>query len=123
MLLQSDSGGKFQVNGNAAVATTGFSASYNLAPISGNAYTVTPTDYSLVISNATVVTITLPSASTNIGRILNIKCISSGGVNSASSNVLNLATNGSTATILQSGIGKWAMLQSNGANWVIMMEN
>lgn len=95
--------------------------------ITTNTYTVTSTDSSLIFSGATFspaqVVLTLPTPTGCTGRILYLKNISANATISASSNVVALASAGTSTAILSATAGKWAMLQSDGANWVIMMAN
>jgi hypothetical protein len=95
-----------------------------LPTITANAYTVLSTDSSLIISNTTVtVTLTLPTASTCSGRWLYIKNVTACQVNSNASNVKPLATNTAGTVILTNTAGKFAALQSDGTDWVVMMAN
>jgi len=102
---------KLQVNGSFALA----------APV-----TVT-TDYTVaagvtfVISNRGASnTLTLPAAASNTGRILFIVTIQAFAVVSASSNVVPLAGGSAGTAILGASDGAWAMLVSDGTNWIIM---
>ena len=90
--------------------------------ITATTYTIAATDASLIFSTNNC-TVTMPAASTYPGRILNVKNISAITVNSASSNIVPLATSTAGTAILSATAGKWAMLQSNGTNWVIMASN
>lgn len=93
--------------------------------VTTDTYSVASTDSSLIFSGATFspaqVVITLPTASNCSGRILYMKNISSNSVISASSNVVPIGSAGTGTAILAATAGKWAMLQSDGTNWVIMM--
>jgi hypothetical protein len=86
-------------------------------------YTVLAGDASLVANFAGTSTYTLPSAATYPGRILNLKTIQAQAVVSASSNVSPLAGGSAGTAILSATAGKWAMLQSDGTNWVVMAGN
>ena len=117
--------------GNLGVGTTAPATLLTVAgPISVNkpstvtstTYTVVSTDSSLIFSTNNC-TVTMPSASTYPGRILHVKNISAITVNSASSNIVPLSTATAGTTILSASAGKWAMLQSDGTNWVIMASN
>lgn len=90
--------------------------------VTTSTYTVASTDSSLIFSTNNC-TVTMPSASTYPGRILHVKNISAISVSSASSNIVPLATAGAGTSILSASSGKWAMLQSDGTNWVIMASN
>lgn len=83
-------------------------------------YSLTATDSSLIFNGSGTITLTLQNAASYTGRILYVKTIAAQAVNSASSNVVprNSATAGTA--ILTATAGNWAMLQSDGTNWVIM---
>lgn len=89
--------------------------------ISAATYTVGSTDFSLIFST-TNNTLTLPTASSNSGKILFIRNNGAISVTSNAANILTLA--GTTnSTILSATSGKFAILQSNGTNWVILASN
>lgn len=69
---------------------------------------------------ATACSVTLPAAASWPGRILVIKTIQALAVNSASSNVIPIGTNTPGTAIVAGVAGNWALLVSNGTNWVIM---
>jgi len=94
------------------------------APSTVNAatYSVSSTDSSLIFTT-TNNTLTLPSASSYPGRVLLVKTITANSVTSASSNVVPLASASAGTAILAATAGKFAMLQSDGTNWVVMMSN
>jgi len=91
--------------------------------ITGGTYTMQPIDSSLIFNNASGVVVTLEAASTYPGRILHVKSVNTGVITSAGApNVEQLGSLAVTNSILIAG-PKWAMLQSNGVNWVIMAGN
>ena len=90
--------------------------------ITAATYTATSTDSSLIFST-TNNTLTLPAANTCSGRVLYVKTTSANSVISASTNVVPLASTSAGTAILAATAGKFAMLQSDGTNWVIMMAN
>jgi hypothetical protein len=94
------------------------------APSSVNAstYSVATTDVSLRFTT-TNCTVTLPAAASYTGRILYLNTITANSVTSASSNVIPLGSNTAGTAILAATAGKFAMLQSNGTNWITMMAN
>jgi len=94
------------------------------APITVNAatYTVLITDYSLLFTT-TAPTVTLPAAATYTGRILILNNITATAVISASANVVPLGSVTAGTAILAATAGKFAMIQSNGTNWVTLMAN
>lgn len=85
-------------------------------------YTVLATDGTIIQTTAGS-TYTLPAASTNVGRILNLVTQFAGAVISASSNVVPIAGGAAGTAILAATAGKYAILQSNGTNWVIIAAN
>ncbi len=92
--------------------------------------TVTTTTYSVPINVTTLIfntanncTVALPAPSRNIGRWLYVKNIQPRTISSSLTNVLPLANNTPTTTILSNVAGRWAQLQSNGTQWVIMAGN
>ncbi len=99
----------------------GFGAS---APVTVNAatHTVLPTSYSLIFSTTACV-VTLPDPATFTGRILQLKNISAIAITSASANVVPLASASAGTAILSATAGKFARLQSDGTNWIVMMAN
>jgi hypothetical protein len=119
--------------GNVGIGLSG-SAATSLLTVNGPAafkapqtitaatYTVASTDSSLIFST-TNNTLTLPTASTCSGRVLYVKNISANSVVSASTNVVPLGSAGTGTAILAATAGKFAMMQSDGTNWVIMMAN
>lgn len=99
----------------------GFETS-NIKTINAATYTQLIDDYSLIVTT-TAPTITLLSAATYSGKILLIKNITATAVISASANVIPLAGGAAGTAILAATAGKFAMLQSDGTNWQIMMAN
>jgi len=93
-------------------------------PVTVNAatYTVSSTDYSLIFTT-TAPTVTLPAAASFTGRILMVKNVTATAVISASANVVPLGSTTAGTAILAATAGKFAMLQSDGTNWVTMMAN
>jgi len=99
----------------------GFAAT---APKTVNAATYTQliTDYSLIVTT-TAPTITLLAAASYTGKVLFIKNITATAVISATANVVPLCSATAGTAILAATAGKFAMLQSDGTNWVTMMAN
>tara|TARA_R110000868_G_scaffold179574_1_gene419712 strand:+ start:24723 stop:25337 length:615 start_codon:yes stop_codon:yes gene_type:complete len=106
---------KLQVNGSFALT----------APVTVTTdYTVAATA-NFIISNraAATNTITLPTASTNTGRIIKFMTRTAQLVISASSNVVQrtgASAGTATSAILPATIGAWAELVSDGTNWIIV---
>ena len=99
----------------------GFAAT---APKTVNAATYAQliTDYSLIVTT-TAPTITLLAAATYPGKVLFIKNITATAVISASANVVPLGSATAGTAILAATAGKFAMLQSDANNWIVMMSN
>lgn len=76
-----------------------------------------------ICNGAGSITVTLPAAASNAGRIITIKTIAAQTVVSASSNVVPLASATAGTAILAATAGKYAKLVSDGANWVTMEAN
>lgn len=89
----------------------------------GTAYTVAPTDCNLILNPTGAMTITLPTASTSGGLLLNLKLIAAHAVTSASSNVVPLAGGAAGSAVLSGTAGKYCTLISDGTNWQIMAAN
>jgi len=108
----------------AALITTIYGPLTLKAPSTINAgtYTQKTSDASLIIT-ATNCIITLLSASSYPGQILFVKNITNNSLTSASSNVVPLGSATAGTAILSATAGKFAMLQSDGSNWVVMMAN
>lgn len=85
-------------------------------------YTVATTDSSLRFTT-TNCTVTLPAAASFPGRILWLNTVTANSVTSNASNVIPLGSNTAGTAIFAATAGKFAMIQSNGTNWVTMMSN
>ena len=95
----------------------------NNAPVTKTASFTLGADENFVIANGASanVTVTLPAASSAPGRVVTIKNLSATyTVISASSNVKPQNSDTAGTAILGSGGTAWAMLVSDGTNWVIM---
>lgn len=77
----------------------------------------------VVCNGGASITVTLPAASSWVGRKVRIKTRAAYTVISASSNVKPLDTDTAGTAILAATAGKWAELVSDGSNWVIMSGN
>jgi hypothetical protein len=118
---------KFTLNGEASAGlafnSDGFATA---APVTktGTSSTVADTEPSVIFNASGTHTVTLPAASgVNTGKILRFKSRAAQAVNSASSNVKPIDTDTAGTAILTATAGKWAILQSDGTNWVIMASN
>ena len=85
-------------------------------------YTVATTDVSLRFTT-TACTVTLPAAASFTGRVLYLNNVTAIAVTSASSNVIPLGSNTAGTAILAATAGKFAMIQSDGTNWITMTAN
>ena len=85
----------------------------------GATYTVAATDFQVIANRAGTITLTLPSAATFDGRMLLIRTITANTVVSASANVIPATGAAASTAILPATDGAWALLQSNGTNWLI----
>lgn len=77
----------------------------------------------VICNGGASITVTLPAASSWVGRRVRIKTLAAFTVISASSNVKPLDTDTAGTAILAATAGKWAELVSDGTNWVIMAGN
>jgi hypothetical protein len=95
------------------------------APITVTAnYTMLATDSSLICKNPNGnVTITLLNPVSYPGRMLYVKTLNAALIRSSDSNVVPLISDVAGTAIVAATIGKWALLQSDGTNWVIVAAN
>jgi hypothetical protein len=104
------------------LTVNGSFASRSPSTVNAATYSVAATDGSLRFTT-TNNTLTLPSAASFPGRILYLNTITANSVTSASSNVIPLGSNTAGTAILAATAGKFAMLQSDGTNWITMLAN
>jgi hypothetical protein len=93
------------------------------APVTKTASFTLGAAENFVIANGSAanVTVTFPTASTSVGRVVTIKNLSGTyTVISAGSNVKPLASGTAGTAILAATAGKWATLVCDGTDWVIM---
>lgn len=91
-------------------------------------YTVTSSDtYIAFNNNFSNITVTLPTASTNLGRELKFRNVAAGSIISASNNVINNTVTTGTPDNSILGAGntnyKWCTLVSDGTYWIKMSSN
>lgn len=102
---------KLQVNGSFGVG----------APVVVTTdYTVAATAYYIISNRAATNTLTLPTASTNTGRVLKISTRAAFTVVSATANVTQKGGGAATTAILPATIGAWAEIVSDGSTWLIV---
>jgi len=95
----------------------------NDAPVAKTASFTVGADENFIVCNgaAANVTVTLPTASANVGRIIVIKNLSATyTVISAASNVKPANSDTAGTAILAATAGAWAMLVCDGTNWIVM---
>lgn len=134
VLTQSTGGSeRFRIDssGNVGIGTTtnlstltinGPIAPKGSTDVNAATYTVATTDSSLRFTT-TNCTVTLPAAASFPGRILWLNTVTANSVTSNASNVIPLGSNTAGTAIFAATAGKFAMIQSNGTNWVTMMSN
>lgn len=83
-------------------------------------YTVAADAFAVISNRGASNTMTLPAASTNSGRLLLFVTIQAFTVISASSNVVPRIGGTAGNAILPATDGAWALLQSDGSNWIIL---
>jgi hypothetical protein len=107
------------------------SSSINVASVTSSApVTVTVSKYAVgafdkyIINNNTgTVTVTLPDATNHSGRELHFKNVQAQSIVSNASNVCSISYITPATSILAAVLGKWAVMVSDGTNWIIMNAN
>lgn len=116
--LQSDMG---SVQGDISTLQTDVLALTPTAPSTQTtAYSQQASDYSIIFNGGASITLTLLAPASYPGKVLYVKTVAAFTVVSASSNVVPLAGGAAGTAILSAAAGKWAILQSDGSNWIIM---
>lgn len=111
---------KYSVDADSTGYTLDTSKS-SVVTVTNDAYTVLPQDRYIVANRlASTVTLTLPDATKCLGRELTVKTIEAQTVVSASSNVAPITSATAGTAILAATDGAWALLKSDGANWLVM---
>lgn len=101
----------------------GIGSASTVSVTSGTTYTLGLSEETILANFAGTVTLALPAAATAIGRQIVVKTITANTVVSNASNVVPLNGGAAGTAILAATIGKWAMLKSDGSNWLIMAAN
>lgn len=99
--------------------SSGYASSTAPVTKTGN-FSVSDTENYIVCNGAGSITVTLPAAASYVGRVIVIKTIAAQTVISNASNVLPIGSATAGTAILAASAGAWAMLVSNGTNWVTM---
>jgi hypothetical protein len=99
-------------------------ANVNTAPVTKTADFTVGLGETWIINNksGSTCTVTLPTASSYIGRALTFQNYQNELLVSASSNVVPLGGGAAGTAILTDVAGNWATLVSDGTNWVMMQE-
>jgi hypothetical protein len=99
-------------------------ANVNTAPVTKTADFTVGLGETWIINNksGSTCTVTLPTASSYIGRALTFQNYQAQLLVSASSNVVPLGGGAAGTAILNAVAGNWATLVSDGTNWVMMQE-
>ena len=92
----------------------------SVVTMTNTTYAVLDQDEFLIANRAGTITVTLPDATIWPGRELSIKTIQAQAVDSASSNVAPIGDSVAGTSILPATDGAWALLKSNGTNWIVM---
>jgi len=91
------------------------------APVTKTAnFTLADSENWIICNGTGSITVTLPAASTQVGREISLKNIAAFTVVSASSNVVPLVGGAAGTAILPATAGSWVTLVSDGTNWIIM---
>ena len=106
--------------GSITVATNG--QIHGGAPVTATADYTVAAGVTWVINNksGSSMTLTLPTASANVGREITVQNYQAQTVVSASSNVVPQGGGSAGTSILLNVVGNWATLVSDGTSWVIM---
>lgn len=107
------------------ITSTGISLDHedsNSINVTNATYTVLEQDKDIIVNRNSIVTITLPDAAVYKNRVLNIKTVQSYAVDSASSNVVPINNTVAGTSILPGASGAWAVLKSDGLNWVVVQK-
>lgn len=91
--------------------------------VSAATYTIGSTESGLICTNAASCALTFPLASGVPGRRIRVKTTGGGTVVASASIIVPLAGGAAGSAIVSATAGKWAELQSDGTNWVIMAGN
>jgi hypothetical protein len=91
--------------------------------ITATTSTIANTEVTVIYGSSSAHTTTLPAASTNPGKIFNMKNVTPQTVSSASANIVPRIGGAAGTAILSAIQGSWATLQSDGVNWTIIAGN
>jgi len=117
----SNSGSAVTFSGTVNVFVTFPSEIVSTAPVTvtTSTYAVGTTDVWIINNYAGTMTVTLPTAASYSGRVLNFQNYQAYTVVSASSNVVPIGGGSASTAILNAIVGDQCTLVSNGTNWVL----
>lgn len=117
----SNSGSAVTFSGTVNVFVTFPSEIVSTSPVTvtTSTYTVGTTDVWIINNYAGTMTVTLPTAASYSGRVLNFQNYQAYTVVSASSNVVPIGGGSASTAILNAIVGDQCTLVSNGTNWVL----
>jgi len=101
----------------------GSGAASSVAPVTKTtAFTLGANENEVIINGTASITVTLPAASAFVGRVVRFKTRAAFTLISASSNVKPIGTDTAGTAILPALAGWWAVIVSDGTNWVVMAQ-
>jgi hypothetical protein len=118
-ILPVANGGTGSTTASGALTSLGAQAIAAPTTVTTSTYSLSTTDLWVINNYAGTCTLTLPTASSYSGRVLNIQNYQAFTVVSASSNVIPIAGGSASTAILNAIAGDRCTLVSNGTNWVM----
>lgn len=101
----------------------GSGAASSVAPVTKTtAFTLGANENEVIVNGTASVTVTLPAASSFVGRVVRFKNRAAFALVSASSNVKPIGSDTAGTAILPALAGRWAVIVSDGTNWVVMAQ-
>ena len=94
--------------------------SFGAPTLRTTSFTVAANENMIICNGGATITVTLPSAATSAGRMINMKNTAAFTVVSASANVSSLAGSAAATAIMPATAGSKVMLVSDGINWITM---
>lgn len=91
--------------------------------VTAGPYTVVAGESALIFNGTGDITVVMQSAATYQGYRLRVKTVAAHNVVSSASNIVPLTSTSAGTAILTATIGKWAELQSDGTDWIVMSAN
>jgi hypothetical protein len=101
----------------------GSGAASSVSPVTKTtAFTLGANENEVIVNGTASITVTLPAASAFVGRVVRFKNRAAFTLISASSNVKPIGTDTAGTAILPALAGRWAVIVSDGTNWVVMAQ-